>query len=171
MSNQVYSNLQHKYFAQPGQSVWNLAADQTVAKVGGAVPIELVTPLYDQGSAAFLVINPSFNFVCQVEGVYYLNLIVGSEMTAPSTSNWEYEIGILLLAGNGAATNQIVTRWKGAVNRQAAPDDETRVIQSCCCMVYLPQGAEFRCYAINSIAAEQLAMQDDLTQLLVTKLA
>lgn len=169
MSNQVYANQVHQFFAQPGQTAFNLASDQSLAKVGGAAPIELVVTDYDQGSAAYLVLNPSFNFVCQVEGLYYLNLIVGAE-TAGNAGNWEFETGIVLLTGNGAATNQIITRWKGAIVRQAAPDDENRVIVSCAAVAYLPQGAQFRCYAVNSIAAVNLIMLEDTTQLLAIKL-
>lgn len=159
MSNQVYSNPQHKYFAQPGATVWGILAGVPYAASQGTLSIPFFTPPdINQGGVAFLQNSLTGTFTAQEEGVYYLKLVAPVEMELRATGGppvvlgkeFLFAIGIQLLTGNGAEDGVIVD-WFKAQYESPAVAPETRYVANVSATVYLPQGASFRTFATNFI--------------------
>lgn len=167
MSNQVYSSPQHKYFAQPGVTVWARSGDQNLVPAADTTIAFVDPPLFNQGNVSFLDRDPDGSFTALDEGLYYFSLTVQASMPNPA-DDLLFETGLALGFGNGAASGQILARWKGAfvVSLPVQPYCFVTVSTT----VYLPQGGIIRAYIIDNSSAD-LTLRAAETQLQVTKVA
>lgn len=182
MSNQVYANQQHKYFAQPGATSWPLVGSSfLVGTTPDSVPFAPI-PTYNQGNASSTVGSETSygglrydaatdEFISETEGLYYLGLaFVATNSPAPVAGDRvEVELAVQLLTGNGAATNEDINLWLGGI---VVPTSPLLVSMVSNATVFLPQGAHFRvlAQALSTTAVEIIGGAGN-TRLLVTKIA
>lgn len=166
MSNQVYSNGQRKYYAQPGSTHWGLLLTQTFP------PPPIITsvifdpvPFFNQGNQLNLRFDPLTNeFVAVEEGLYFLSFLAEAQMSGGTV--FEFAIGIQLVTGHGDVDGEPIALWQGATTLSVYPT----VYQQISATAYLPQGSTFRVFLDNQ-AAGTLGLKDATTRLYVTKLA
>lgn len=166
MSNQVYANGQQKYYAQPGLTEWVLPATQTFD------PPPLITnvvfdpvPIINQGGQVNLSFNGTTNeFTAEEAGMYRLSFISSAQMAG--SANFEYSIGIQLIAGHLGADGDVVAQWEGSAVMAVSHRSHQQVAAT----VFLPQGSTFRVYLLN-YRPDTLGLLDSATRLFVTKIS
>ena len=152
MSNQVYSNSQHKYFAQPGMTRWQLTGSQTVTEAEGSKLIAWQSlPDINQGSGSAITSNAGV-FTVNEEGLYSITL--AAALTMP-TAAWDYRITLNLAAGNLQATNVPLARVKAYTPFNGAIGS---LIEQLSAVAYIPQGGAFVVFLENFTATEALTI-------------
>lgn len=112
MSNQVYSDTKHKYFAQPGVSVFWLPTNTAITTTGVEATITWESGIQTPETAVdnWYIESGSNMFIANKEGLYSVQMMFVTQWTGnPSTPTVDFEaLAEIWKIDDGGATNGLV---------------------------------------------------------------
>lgn len=166
MSNQVDSNQQSKYVAQPGVTIWFLTADQVITAAASTTKCLFNNPPpFNQGNGEFLRYDPAtMMFEVMVPGSFSMNFLANLNMTTVAQP-FHFDIGIEVFSGQLASTSIAVRKIPLPAASVASP----AIQENAAATIYLRQGVKFFVYFTNYNASDTLKLNMLFTKFLVSK--